>query len=70
MSFVNMMTKFGWDSSALTILMILKLNFCIQVDIINIIANRRLLPFEQNNYLENIGCSILKIRGSKDPILL
>ena len=40
MSFVNMMTKFGWHSSALTMknLMILKLNCCIRVDIINIIA--------------------------------
>ena len=40
MSFVNMMTKFGWHSSALTVksLMILKLNCCIRVDIINIIA--------------------------------
>ena len=36
MSFVNMMAKFGWHSSALTMksLMILKLNFCIRVNII------------------------------------
>ena len=40
MPFVNMMTNFGWHSSALTMesLMILKLNCCIRVDIINIIA--------------------------------
>ena len=35
MSFVNMMTRFGWHSSALTMksFMILKLNFRIRVDI-------------------------------------
>ena len=40
MSFVNMMTKFGWHSSALIMksLMILKLNFCIREDMIKIIA--------------------------------
>ena len=40
MSCVNMMTKFGWHSSALMMksLMILKLSCCIRVDIINIIA--------------------------------
>ena len=38
MSFVNMMTKFGWHSLPLTTksLMILKLNFCNRVDITNI----------------------------------
>ena len=40
MSFANMMTKLGWHLSALTMksLMILKLNWNIRVDIINIIA--------------------------------
>ena len=38
-SFVYVMTKFGWHSSALTMksLIILKLNCCIRVDIINIV---------------------------------
>ena len=40
MSFVNVMTKFGWHSSAQTMksLVIFNLNFCIRVDIINVIA--------------------------------
>ena len=74
MSFVNMMTKFEWHSSALTIkrLMILKLNCCIRVDITNIIAilKYKTLAIWTKKYLENIGCSIRKIRNSQDPILL
>ena len=75
MSFVNMMTKFGWHSSALSSHDEEFDDFKVKLLYLSG-YNKYCYPEIEDSciwtkkYLETIGCSILKIRNSQDLILL